>query len=144
MKQLKRRFAADRQKFNLHNTSEVAVLESSYFSGYKGRLVIRMAGFGGRSFSLGILFIKPGLNKDNPHDINVVKHEYGHAVQLAQLGLVRYIRRIAIPSTTSKVTGSAYYNQPWEVSADILGKVDSNVRTHSTTTIQKGMVYLKR
>jgi len=144
VKQPRGRFAADRQRFNLQNTSEAAVLESSYFSGYRGKLVVRMAGFGGRSFSLGVLFIKPGLNKDNPSDINIVKHEYGHAVQLAQLGLVRYIRRIAIPSATSKVTGNAYYDQPWEVSADIFGKVDPKVRTHSASIIQKGMDYLKR
>jgi len=140
--QLKSRFAADRRNFSLHNSSEAVVLESNFFSGYKGRLVVRLAGLGGRSFSMGTLFIKPGLDRDKPSDINVVKHEYGHAVQLNQLGLASYIWRIGIPSVSSKQTGREYYDQLWEVTADVLGGVDPEVRAHSAAAIQKGMDYL--
>jgi len=138
------RFAADRQNFDLKNTSETVVLESSYFSGYKGRLVIRLAGFGGRSFSLGILFIKPKLDVSNPLNINLIRHEYGHAMQLKQLGFFRYLKRIAIPSMSSKQTSKAYFEQPWEISADILGEVDPQVRSHSPALIDKGMDYLRK
>ena len=50
-------------------------------------------------------------------------HEYGHYVQLQELGWAKYIRYIAIPSATSKERDN-YYSQPWERTADLFGDVN--------------------
>ena len=111
----------DMQNFDWNNDDEEKVLESNYFSAYKGQLVIRedWAFTDGRSASFVIMF----LNK-NETDINTVKHEYGHYIQLQLLGLRRYIQYVAIPSVNSgHVPYDKYYSLPYEASADILGDV---------------------
>ncbi|MBR2335390.1 MAG: RHS repeat-associated core domain-containing protein [Clostridia bacterium] len=111
----------DMQNFDWNNNDEEKVLKSNYFSAYKCQLVIRedWAFTDGRSASFVIMF----LNK-NETDINTVKHEYGHYIQLQLLGLRRYIQYVAIPSVNSgHVPYDKYYSLPYEASADILGDV---------------------
>lgn len=121
----------DIKNFNPLNSDEKVVLDANYFSIYEKHLVIRQGGFGKRSFSIGVMFIDRAESSDNPLSIKTVPHEYGHTVQLRQLGLVRYLASIAIPSIKSKAEGEAYYDQPWEVTADVYGGVD---RTHTSET----------
>jgi len=122
--------------FDRNNTDEKKVLESNYFSSYKEKLVIRTNMK--RSGSFGILFVSRKLNScKTPEDI--VRHEYGHAIQLNELGLIKYTFYIGIPSFFQWGDGR-YYDKPWEVTADLYGKVLS--RKHEELTIEKGIQYL--
>lgn len=60
---------------------------------------------------------------------NDVKHEYGHTKQYDNMGPVKFIKDIAIPSMrgytkSSKGEDIDYYAQPWERGADINGGVN--------------------
>ena len=112
----------DLEAFDTSNQSEEKVLESNYFSFYKGHLVIRTNL--DRSGSFGFLFISRDANK-SPHPEDEVRHEYGHTVQLKQLGIVKYALCIGIPSLFEWGSDSEYYRRPWEITADIYGGVQS-------------------
>ena len=122
--------------FDLNNESEKAVLESNYFSFYKGVPTIRIAG--DRSGSFGALFITKETNRRSyPED--VVRHEYGHTKQLKQLGIINYALCIGLPSWKEWGSGE-YYNKPWEITDDIYGGVKS--RKHLQSDIDKGYKYI--
>ena len=85
----------DIRNFDMKNENEQKVLESNYFSAYKGKLVLRTNL--SRSGSFDILFIK---RKGDKNDVlpDEVRHEYGHTKQLDQLGIMKYTFCIGIPS----------------------------------------------
>ena len=118
---------------------ENAVLNARFFSSYKGKLVVKMAGTKDRSFSFGAMFISPKMKAGDPYAINIVKHEYGHTHQLSRLGFFRYIKYIAIPSMKSDPDDPGYFALPWEITADIYGGVD---RGFSDEEKQRGEAYL--
>ena len=127
----------DIKNYDKNNTSEQKVLESNYFSSYNGTPVIRTNGE--RSGSFGIIFLTRETNdRENPED--VVRHEYGHTKQMEQLGVVKYAINIGLPSWLDLGTGE-YYSKPWEITADILGEVQS--RHHSQDDIDMGFAYLE-
>ncbi len=68
-------------------------------------------------------------------------HEYGHTKQLDQLGIMKYTFCIGIPSLFDWGTGD-YYSNPWEVTADIYGEVQS--RPHSEEFVAAGYEYLEK
>ena len=79
---------------------------------------------GDRSGSFGVLFITRETNdRDNPED--VIRHEFGHTVQLDQLGVINYALCIGIPSFFEWGNDPVYYRRPWEITADIYGDVES-------------------
>jgi len=128
----------DIKNYNHNNNDERKVIESNYFSSYKGHFVLRTNRK--RSGSFGILFISRRVNKfRNPED--VVRHEYGHALQLKKMGLIKYTVFIGIPSLLNLGEGY-YYDKPWEITADILGGVRS--RIHKENSIVKGNEYMKK
>lgn len=55
----------------------------------------------------------------------MVRHEYGHVKQLEQLGIVNYTLCIGVPSLFEWGSDPEYYRRPWEITADILGGVQS-------------------
>ena len=127
----------DIENYDKYNESEGKVLESNYFSSYKGVLVIRTNL--DRSGTFGAIFLTRETNhRDKPEDI--IRHEYGHTKQMEQLGVIDYLLCIGIPSWQKWGTGE-YYNKPWEVTADIYGGVQS--RNHSQSDIDKGFAYLE-
>ena len=129
--------AEDINNFDSNNESEEKVLESNYFSSYKGVPVIRTNG--DRSGSFGAIFLtRETNNRSNPED--VIRHEYGHTKQLEQLGIVNYALCIGLPSWQQWGTGE-YYSKPWEITADVYGGVQS--RKHSQSNIDRGFVYLE-
>ena len=129
--------AEDINNFDSNNESEEKVLESNYFSSYKGVPVIRTNG--DRSGSFGAIFLtRETNNRSNPED--VIRHEYGHTKQLEQLGIVNYALCIGLPSWQQWGTGE-YYSKPWEITADIYGSVQS--RNHSQSNIDRGFAYLE-
>ena len=112
----------DAANFNINNTSEEKVIESNWVSAYKGRVVIRHSLKGLSSMSLGVIF----LNQSDV-DTNTVKHEYGHCLQLDEVGMLKYLVFVAAPSVKGYWSGldnSAFYSQPWEYGADMYGGVD--------------------
>ena len=126
----------DIQNYDKNNTDEQKVLNSHYFSSYKGKLVIRTDM--DRSGSFGILFITHETNnRTNPED--VIRHEYGHTKQLDRLGIVNYALFIGLPSW-QEWSSDSYYDRPWEVTADTYGGVQS--RTPSQAKIDAGEDYL--
>ncbi|MBQ7602143.1 MAG: RHS repeat-associated core domain-containing protein, partial [Lachnospiraceae bacterium] len=126
----------DLKNFDLFNQSEEKALESHYSSIYKGAPVIRIEG--DRSFSFGaIFFTKESNNRSNPED--VVRHEYGHTIQLKLMDPISYLVNIGLPSSLDLGSGE-YYDKPWEITADILGGVKS--RKHSKEKMIEGVVYL--
>ena len=129
----------DLRNLSFKNGDEDKVLDARFISAYKGKLAVKKAGTGGRSFSLGVLFISPELKAGNRYSIDTVKHEYGHTVQLKRLGLAVYLKAVARPSMKSKETGREYYSLPWEVTADMLGGVE---REHAEGSEERGEAYL--
>lgn len=112
------------------------MLAADYYAFYKGTLVVRTNME--RSGSFGIIFLARNTNYiDNPEDM--VRHEYGHIIQLEQLGVIRYSLCIFIPSW-QKWGSKSYYDKPWEVTADVYGGVQSRLPTHDT--IVSGFAYL--
>ena len=129
---------ADIKNFNLKNCSEKIVLESNYFSAYRGRLVLRTRFK--RSGSLGILFISRYANRrKSPED--EIRHEYGHTKQLKYLGVMKYILCIGLPSIREWGSDLEYYRRPWEITADMYGDVVS--RTYSDKYKERGCRYLE-
>ena len=70
------------------------------------------------------------LCKEHWNDEYVKKHEYGHCIQLDNMGFCNYIRNVAIPSVGINLLSRAgklpydYYGAPWEAEADTLGGVN--------------------
>ena len=126
----------DIENYDENNENEGKVLESNYFSCYKGVPVVRTNG--DRSGSFGIIFLTRETNsRSNPEDM--VRHEYGHTKQLEILGVVKYALCIGLPSWQQWGSGE-YYSKPWEITADIYGGVQS--RNHKQSDIYAGFAYL--
>ncbi|MBQ3016528.1 MAG: hypothetical protein IJD79_07095 [Clostridia bacterium] len=124
---------------NIINTKEDIVLNSKKVSFYKGIPVVR-TDFEG-TFSFGAIVLSRGYTDDLnifhvESDPKVVKHEYGHNIQLMTIGLRNYIFGIAIPSVLASVVlyeiymnssmlkktyYKIYFSFPWERSADLFG-----------------------
>ena len=135
------KFGNDFKGFSRKNDDEDVVIKANYFSAYKKKFVIKKAGFGDRSFNFIILFISRNLSAGDEASRDIVRHEYGHTIQYDRLGPVAYYRHIGKPSMASAVAGDLYYEQPWEVFADVEGGVIS--RKHDEKTIQAGYDYLE-
>ncbi len=135
--QFARDLFTDAHAFDLNNESEKKVLESNYFSAYKGKMVFRIDG--GRSGSFGALFITRKTNTMTDSE-DTVRHEYGHTQQLKELGALRYLIYIGIPSALDLGSGN-YYDKPWEVTADVYGGVQT--RIHEQMYIEDGFRYLE-
>ena len=128
----------DVNNFQWNNCDELIVIKSNYFSAYKRHFVLRTNLK--RSGSYGILFISRKIKKFKvPED--VVRHEYGHAMQLKKMGIIRYTFFIGIPSLFNIGEGR-YYDKPWEITADIMGEV--RTRIHKEQNIVKGYDYMKK
>ena len=133
----------DYLNFDLHNESEDVTLASNFFSMYKGQLVLRSPLQ--RSGSFGIMFLKYDCaNGGSVEDArNVVRHEHGHYLQMSQMTPAQYFLCYGIPSMKDAANTpyyGHYYNKPWEITADILGGVQS--RGHSQRDIIEGFAYL--
>lgn len=95
--------------WNPFNTDENKVMNSKYFSFYKGVPVFQISGMGG-SMSLGLIFF------DKSQGVEVLKHERGHNTQLMSMGLGNFLIQIGIPSVWKNGDET-----PWELSASMLG-----------------------
>lgn len=133
--------AEDYNSYDKYNESEEKVLESNYFSSYKGVPVFRINYE--RSGSFGAIFLSMDADdRDYPED--EVRHEYGHTKQLEQLGVIKYALCIGLPSW-QKWGSDEYYDKPWEITADIYGEVESrpDPRPDVESKIDAGYRYLE-
>lgn len=126
-------------KWNPFNSDELATLNSSYVSFYKGAPVFRTNM--SRSGSFSIIFLARGSS------VNDLRHERGHNSQLMMMGIANYGLGIGIPSLFmfgpwAAQGGDNYYRAPWEITADKLGGVSRTV--HTQEDIDYGWWYLKR
>ncbi|ERJ10865.1 RHS repeat-associated core domain-containing protein, partial [Haloplasma contractile] len=119
--------------FNPYNSNEDLVLESTYFSFYKGSPIIwhnipnqSSAGV------FGMVFLN-----SNTGTKQTLKHEWGHNQQERILGTPLYLLVVAAPSVYYNKTGDyrnyrdpkrerMYYSKVWERIADWFGGVDRN------------------
>ncbi|MDY0295654.1 MAG: RHS repeat-associated core domain-containing protein, partial [Acholeplasmataceae bacterium] len=139
IKNVFKKIKEDMNNISVSNDSEQAVLESNYFSFYKGNLVIRHSMPGTSCAIFGIIFLN--INESNP---STVKHEWGHTQQEKMMGTANYIIYIAIPSLMGYMKNTPrYYAQPWEHSADILGGVHRHSNQYSMTD-EEAMNYVFR
>ena len=121
------------------NTKEEPVLRSKNVSFYKGVPVVRTNG--SRSGYFGAIFLTRETNsRSNPEDM--LRHEYGHAVQMKKLGVVKYLTNILIPSWREWGSNQDYYSREVEITADVLGGVES--RSHTSEDIAAGFDYLDK
>ncbi|MBQ7362814.1 MAG: RHS repeat-associated core domain-containing protein [Clostridia bacterium] len=113
----------DISNYDIENSDEQKVLDATLFSAYKGTVVIKLSGE--YVFSYGVIVI----GMDYWADVNTVKHEYGHKVQLDNMGIFDYTKNVAIPSVTANIAQRIgklpfdYYSSPWESEADYYGGV---------------------
>lgn len=121
----------------MKNEDEQVVLDAKFLAFYKGVPVLRTGG--NRSGSFGIIALTKGTNGiDNPEDM--LRHEYGHVLQMRELGVVDYALCIFLPSWQEWGTNTDYYSREYEITADILGGVQS--RTHAKNDIFDGLAYM--
>lgn len=136
----------DFKNLNFNNASEEVVINSNYFSYYKGSLVIRHSIPNITSCGVfNMIFLNRNVNDVNKIDaINTVKHEWGHNQQEKILGTPLYLLRIGIPSLIGCYFGDTdypYYSYYWEHSADILGGVNREGYNY-TTSVKESLFYL--
>lgn len=110
----------DINQYDRSNQSEEVVFDANYFASYKGTFVLKTSA--NMSFSFGVIVLS------SRHQYpDILKHEYGHKVQLDNKGWISYISEVAIPSFTINAlerTGKLpydYYSYPWEAEANELG-----------------------
>ena len=115
----------DDKNFDINNDDPEVTLQSNYFSGYQGKLVIRHGFPGTTSCSLGNIIF---LNYEDVDEITL-RHERGHSTQAEILGFKTYINTVAIPSLkgySKKLTYEEYYKQPWELYANFFAGIEND------------------
>ena len=120
----------------IYNDDEQKVLEAEHIAFYKGTSVVKVPWMDGNALSFGVIFMASNV-KDSP---NLVKHEYGHILQLNQVGFATYTSMVAMPSLigyglteANVLPDELYYNLPWERSADYLGNANRSYMSWANT-----------
>lgn len=111
----------------INNDDPEAVISSKGLSFYRGIPYIKFPN-GTSAFSAGMVFMGGNVNSEN-----LVLHEYGHTVQLREIGLQAYLTFVVVPSVTGFVFDQAellpnglYFSLPWEYKADEYGGAEGN------------------
>jgi len=115
-----------------YNDCQERVQNSRFFSNYRGQIVVRWSPFG-RAGSLGPIMLFPHGSSNR-----TLRHEHGHFLERQELGFWRYYFGVGIPSLFNADT-SPYFNQPWEVHADMLAGIHRG--EHTLEGIAMGMLY---
>ena len=110
----------DIRNYDKHNKDESKVLESHFFSSYNGVFVLRVP-ISDIGFSYGIIVL--GYKENSLNEVAVM-HEYGHRLQLDEMGYVDYTLNVALPSVVAWFINEQgklpfnYFSSPWEAGAD--------------------------
>ena len=78
------------------------------------------------------------------NDVKKIKHEYGHFLQLEELGVNSYVQNVFVPSLKGFWSGVAYddyYSQPWEYGADLYGNVRRENYTYHEDAEENYKIY---
>ena len=122
---------ADIQNFEINNTDPQKVIAANYFSAYRGEFALKSSILDTAGFSFGIMVIG-----DNVTSANLIRHEYGHYLQLQEMGAWKYLFEVAIPSVTGfiledkKKLKCKYLELPWEYDASYRGG-DTDYRNYT-------------
>ena len=109
----------DKQAKSPDNTDPNLVIESDDWAYYNGVLVIKVPFLDSSALFYGVILL------GDQCDAETLKHEYGHYLQLQQIGYVCYTVYVAAPSlfgSTQGLSNESYYSQPWEYIAEVLGQ----------------------
>ncbi|MBO5014497.1 MAG: RHS repeat-associated core domain-containing protein, partial [Bacteroidaceae bacterium] len=107
---------------------ELSVLNGGTVTMYKDVPVIRTSILGDSGFSFGGILLGADIQATNS-GVRIIRHEYGHTVQLGELGFIGYTYFVVAPSVyfynldRAGVLGVHYYSLPWEYEADMYGNV---------------------
>ena len=125
------------------NNDDLNKVLNSKVSNYRGQVVIRFPWGRKRGMSLGrIMFLGNGV-RDDGEGKKVIRHEYGHFLEYQQLGFMKYIVGIGIPSLVNNIRKTRpYFNQPWEVNADMLAGIH-RPDEHTEEGIRQGKLYFE-
>ena len=120
--------------WNPFNSNAQAVLNSQSVSFYKGVPVFRTNM--DRPGSFCIILLNENAN------INTVKHEWGHNMQMMTMGAINYLLTVGImsPLELRAEKWGNYYKSPWETGADYLGGVQG--RSHLKNEISRAIWYI--
>lgn len=112
---------ADFRNYDKKNADSAAVFSARFFSSYRGVFVQKLT-IGYNAASFGIIFLGSKIKSER-----ILLHEYGHYLQLKEMGFFRFLRQVAFPSVTANLLDRMkklplpYYGSPWERGADIMG-----------------------
>ncbi|MBE6958455.1 MAG: RHS repeat-associated core domain-containing protein [Ruminococcaceae bacterium] len=129
--------------YNYITNDDISVAEANLnkygFTFYKGTPVFTADLPKTSACSYGVIVMDPAYLKEYRHAFaDTLKHEYGHAVHMKQVGIVTYTTQAAIPSLISAAIADPdaagfrgwmsqnYHSLPWERIADQLGEVSGN------------------
>ena len=122
---------------NIHYSREEEAMPSEY----NGVEVIAVSFMRNSAFSLGKIYVSPNLLNDE----TVLAHEYGHYLQLQDVGMEKYLQFVALPSVACWVlteleilSYEVYYDKAWEYMADIYGNVS---RRHAEGAKEAALSY---
>ncbi len=117
-----------------HRENGILPPQEFYFSikvlePYNGVSVIEVPFLNDKAMSIGVIFIGDEVSSDK----RLIRHEFGHIIQLREIGLMKYLNFIAVPSVTYMALNElgfssygSYYDTKWECLADMLGGVRRN------------------
>lgn len=132
-------------KINKHVERNAArrILDDNFTAKYRDVLVINAPFMETSAFSFGIILMGSDVTYDD-HGIATLNHEYGHYIQLSQIGVIDYTTYIVIPSLVGfwgPGSKEDYYSQPWEYLADLFGGVDRYWYAYTIDAHQNAMEY---
>lgn len=144
----------DIQNYDKNNTDVEKVYKSHYFSSYNGVTIIRHSSGFLSSWGIGnMIFLNHSEDPKDGNPIgsrqtNTLNHELGHIQQYEELGFVKYMEFIAIPSMCYNLVSRCndviydnYFNMPWEYDADKRVNIDRDA--HSTWAESVRDIYFK-
>ena len=116
--------ASENKSAFLSNTDPNVVLDAENVAFYNGAMVIKVPAMNDSAFSFGIILMGPNVTSSE-----LVKHEWGHTNQLAELGFWGYASFVVAPSVAcywmterGALPGSIYHSLPWEYKANEYGQ----------------------
>ena len=127
-------WCADAYNYVTNDDSNTAKgnLRKDGFTFYKGVPTFSADWLNTSGFSFGIIVIG-SKNLERSDFDKTLNHEYGHVVQMKEIGMIDYFTMVAIPSLigaafakNNETLNKYYYNLPWERSADYFGDVERN------------------
>ena len=134
----------------------MANIFNSRISNYRGQVVIRgIPGMGSSGMSLGPIMLLGNDVRNDEGGRRLVRHEHGHLLEYQQLGFLRYLAGIGIPSLINAefrdqndpesrhfILNFRYNNQAHEIHAEILAGI-YRPNYHRIEAIVMGMLYFE-